>query len=181
MWCQTRRNGEDLLGQPDCHQGLTRSHLDITLEYRDELEWLCNTQQVNPVWVPAHYGVRCNVEADELARRATVMDLVGPEPAVGFSSQSIEKKANDWVYQESKNAGVWSRFLSKTGAYFCRKMCGHRSKIQSEGNREAADSVFSLRYSTIEPSVLNLKIDTIIPVSNHAIALYTFNITSMLS
>lgn len=43
--------------------------------------------------------MRRTEEEEELARRAALMDLVGPVPAVGLSLQSVKHKVNEWVYQ----------------------------------------------------------------------------------
>lgn len=47
-------------------------------ECQDDLERFSNTHQVI-LWVPGNSGVRCNNEADELARKRTVLDFVKPE------------------------------------------------------------------------------------------------------
>jgi hypothetical protein len=41
-------------------------------------------------WVPGHAGVRGNEIADELARGGSVLEFLGPKPALGDSRQGIE-------------------------------------------------------------------------------------------
>lgn len=45
--------------------------------------------------VPRLYGVRSSEEADELGRRANVIDLLEPALAVGLPVQYVKGKMND--------------------------------------------------------------------------------------
>jgi len=43
-------------------------------------------------WVPGHTGVRGNEIGNEVARKGTVHQSAGPEPALGVSRQNRRKK-----------------------------------------------------------------------------------------
>jgi hypothetical protein len=48
-------------------------------------------------WVPGHAGVRGNEIADELARGGSVLEFLGPEPALGVSRRDIKKRLGHWL------------------------------------------------------------------------------------
>lgn len=50
--------------------------------------------------VPGHTGVRGDEKADQLARKETIMDLVGPEHTVNGFLQYVKRKLSDWVYDD---------------------------------------------------------------------------------
>lgn len=57
-------NNADLLGQPGCHQNYldSQDHISVVLEYRDELQWLCNTRH----WYISKY--HSSLTHDEISR-----------------------------------------------------------------------------------------------------------------
>jgi hypothetical protein len=48
-------------------------------------------------WVPGHAGVRGNEIADELARGGSVLNFLGPEPALGVSKLVIQRGLGRWL------------------------------------------------------------------------------------
>lgn len=68
-----------------------------------ELERLCNIHA--PYWpgvVARTSRVRGNGEAVSLPQGLsdTMLDIVGPEPAVGLPLQSVKSKVADWIHKE---------------------------------------------------------------------------------
>lgn len=61
-----------------------------------------------PIWIVTDYILRNllnpnrNGEADKLAHSRTALDLLEPEPVVGFPLQNVNKNANDSICQEHK-------------------------------------------------------------------------------
>ena len=55
---------------------------------------------VRLLWVPGHSNIDGNETADELAKQATLMDYVGPEPALGLSLMNIKYEISQWSVQE---------------------------------------------------------------------------------
>jgi hypothetical protein len=47
-------------------------------------------------WVPGHAGVPGNGIANELASDGSVLEFVGPEPALGVSRQDIRRRIRHW-------------------------------------------------------------------------------------
>jgi ribonuclease HI len=56
------------------------------------LSELAHLNEVTLVWVPGHRGILGNEEADKLARQASAMPLLGPEPALENLSVRQEKQ-----------------------------------------------------------------------------------------
>jgi hypothetical protein len=56
-------------------------------------------------WVPGHAGVRGNAIADRLARHGSAQRLVGPDPFLGVSRQTIRKKMKCWM--EKEHLALW--------------------------------------------------------------------------
>jgi hypothetical protein len=51
-------------------------------------------------WVPGHAGVRGNEIADELTRGGSVLECLGPEPALGVSRQDIRRRIRHWLVNQ---------------------------------------------------------------------------------
>ena len=62
-------------------------------------------------WVPGHAGVRGNETAKEFARDGSVLEFVGPEPALGVSRQDIRRRIRHWLVNQH---WAWWRGLGDT-------------------------------------------------------------------
>jgi len=51
---------------------------------------------VGVYWVPEHAGVQGNEIADELTRDGSVLEFLGPQPALGVSRQDI-RRISHWL------------------------------------------------------------------------------------
>ena len=56
----------------------------LVAECLDALSALASLNRVTHAWVPGHRGISGNKGAHKLARQASAMPLLGPEPAVGI-------------------------------------------------------------------------------------------------
>jgi ribonuclease HI len=56
----------------------------LVAECLDALSALASLNEVTLNWVPGPRGILGNEEADKLARQASAMPLLGPEPALGI-------------------------------------------------------------------------------------------------
>jgi len=56
----------------------------LVAECLDALTAVSSLNEVTLAWVPVHLGISGNDEADKLARQASAMPLLGPEPALGI-------------------------------------------------------------------------------------------------
>jgi hypothetical protein len=57
------------------------------------------------VWVLVHCGILGNEEADKLARQASAMSLLGPEPALGIPRGSAREAIKNWT--ENQHHSAW--------------------------------------------------------------------------
>jgi hypothetical protein len=53
-------------------------------ECQEALSALATINEVTLVWVPGHHGILGNEMAYKLARQASAIPLLGPEPALGI-------------------------------------------------------------------------------------------------
>ena len=57
---------------------------ELVTECLDILSALANLNEVTLSWVPGHRGIPGKQEADKLARQASAMPLLDPEPTLGI-------------------------------------------------------------------------------------------------
>jgi len=77
----------------------------IVAEGLDALSALASLNKVTLVWVPGHRGISGNEEADKLARQASAMLLLGPEPALGIPKCSVREVIKNWT--ETQHLRAW--------------------------------------------------------------------------
>jgi ribonuclease HI len=71
-------------------------------ECQEALSALATINEVTLVWVPGHHGILGNEMAVKLARQASAMPLLGPEPALGIPKCLAREAIKSWSeYQHS--------------------------------------------------------------------------------
>ena len=77
----------------------------LVAECLDALFALASLNKVTLIWVPGHCCILGNEEADKLARQASAMPLLGPEPAVGIPRCSATEAIKNWT--EHQHYSAW--------------------------------------------------------------------------
>jgi ribonuclease HI len=75
-------------------------------ECQEALSALAALNEVTLVWVPGHHGILGNEMADMLARLATAMLLLGPEPALGIPKCLTREAVKSWT--ENQHFSTWT-------------------------------------------------------------------------
>jgi ribonuclease HI len=111
----------------------------LVAECLDALSALASLNTVTLVWVPGHYGISGNEEADKLARQASAMPLLGLEPTLGIPKCSAREAIKNWT--EYQHYIAWKDlpghrhgklFISRTSKRRTEdllKLSGHRLKM----------------------------------------------------
>ena len=96
-----------------------RTTSKTVVDCQKALNLIGSRNTVSLVWVPSHMGIKGNECSDFLARKASDCTLVGPEPGVHVSKNTVRLEINSWVYHEHKSfweehpAGKQSKLLHK--------------------------------------------------------------------
>jgi hypothetical protein len=77
----------------------------LVRQCQQALNYISTRHTVGLYWVPGHAGVRGNEITDRLARHGSAQRVVGPEPFLGVSRQTIRKKMKRWI--EKQHLALW--------------------------------------------------------------------------
>ena len=69
----------------------------LVSECLDALSALASLNEVTLAWVPRHRVISDNEEAEKLARQASALPLLGPEPALGIPKCSVREAIKNWT------------------------------------------------------------------------------------
>ena len=74
-------------------------------ECQEALSLLATINEVTLVCVPGHHGILGNEMADKVARQASAMSLLGPEPALGIPKCLAREAIKSWT--EYQHSNTW--------------------------------------------------------------------------
>jgi len=69
----------------------------LVAECLDALFALASLNEVTVVWVTGHQGILGNEQADKLARQASAMSILSPEPALGIPECLAKEAIKNWA------------------------------------------------------------------------------------
>jgi ribonuclease HI len=98
----------------------------LVAECLDALSALPRVNEVTLAWVPGHWGISGNEEADKLARQASAMMLLGPEPALGIPKCSVREAIQNWTEVQHHRAWIDMPGL-RHGKLFIGRPCKKRA------------------------------------------------------
>ena len=101
----------------------------LVLECRRTLNELGKQSRLTLAWVPGHSGISGNEAADELAKKGSETNFIGPEPFCAFGLGNRREILNAWEKKEmlrsfSNNLGIdsHSRYFIECGKYNADKI-----------------------------------------------------------
>ena len=92
-----------LLWQPSSLKSLSAAKVTSALVADTVLQALRQLAIYNSlqlVWVPGHRGIHGNEKADALARKASAMPFIGPEPFAGITVTMVQRDVHLWAVNE---------------------------------------------------------------------------------
>jgi len=113
----------------------------LVRECFDNLNGLATSAEVELHWIPAHSGYSGNEEVDVLAKEATEVRFLGPEPVIPVSKQFIKTVVSDWF--RKLHCDRWSKRLDCRQSKMVLKV-----PLKSIGNYARGLSRISLRNLT---------------------------------
>jgi hypothetical protein len=100
---------------------------EVVAECLDALSALASLNEVTLVWVSGHCGIPGNEEADNLARQASAMPLLGPQPALGIPRCSAREANKNWT--EYQHHIAWEDLPGhRHGKLFIGRPCKRRAE-----------------------------------------------------
>jgi hypothetical protein len=84
----------------------------LVAECLDTLSALACLNEVTLVWAPGDQGVLGKEEADKLARQASAMPLLGPEPPLGIPKCVARGAIKNWT--ENQHYKAWRNLPGQT-------------------------------------------------------------------
>jgi hypothetical protein len=79
----------------------------LVAECQDALLAVADLNEFTLIWVPEHHGIPDNEQAYKLARQASTVPLLGPEPALGTPRCWVRETIKKWT--ELQHYNTWTK------------------------------------------------------------------------